>query len=224
MPLLLALQLLEPRKFAATVASIERFVFRYKTIGNVHIGKMTKLYLSHAKKIRETKDYSTKDLRADLTSLVEKAVPDSVFKANLSEMKYLRRGGNGHIRYFLMALEDYTKWYSDGANGVPRCKDKTRVFDVWNTTLEHVYPSSAEEQEKDQMLEAVKDTIGNLTICGPGENNNLANKGFAEKRSIFANSGLQLNRNIAERNDWTATDVEKRADLLLEMALKVFVP
>jgi len=38
MPLLLSLQGLDAKKFAEAVSTIERFVFRFKTIGNAHIG------------------------------------------------------------------------------------------------------------------------------------------------------------------------------------------
>ena len=43
MPLLLSLQSLDAKKFAEAVAAIERFVFRFKTIGNAHIAPMTEL-------------------------------------------------------------------------------------------------------------------------------------------------------------------------------------
>ena len=62
MPLLLSLQLLDSKEVAKAVSSIERFVFRYKTIGNRHIGPMTELYLKHAKKIREATNYSIRGL------------------------------------------------------------------------------------------------------------------------------------------------------------------
>ena len=224
LPLLLSLRRLGAKKFAEAVASIERFVFRYKTVGNVHIGRMTELYLKHAKRIRETKKYSTKSLRADLVSLAVEAVPNSVFEAKLYELQYSPRGGNGHIRYLLITLEDYAEWYSGGANGMPKCKDKKRVFDFLNTTLEHVYPRSAEEKEKDSTLEAVKDTLGNLTIVGPEYNRKLANRKFAEKKPMLAESDLKLNRGIAENDDWTVGDVKERAKSLVEMALRVFVP
>ena len=224
MPLLLSLRLLDAKNFAEAVASIERFVFRYKTIGNVHISRMTKLYLKHAKKIRESENYHLNSLRKDLESLVKETVPDNVFKAKLHGMQYSQRSGNAHMRYFFISLEDYADWYSDGANGVPKCKDKTRVFDFSNTTLEHVYPHKAKKKEKDLKLEEVKHTIGNLTICGPEENNKLRNKEFAEKKLILAKSNLKLNRDIAEKDKWTAYHVKRRADSLVKMALKVFVP
>ena len=224
MPLLLSLQLLDSKEAAEAVSSIERFVFRYKTIGNIHIGPMTELYIKHAKKIREAKNYSIRRLRRDLTALVEKLVPASVFKANLRELKYSPRGDNKHIKYLFITLEEYSKWYGRGARGVPKCIDKSRVFDFSNTTLDHVYPQSPEEGKKNPELEDVKHTLGNLTILGPTDNRELGNKSFDEKRPIFAQSDLKLNRDIAENDDWNADIVDQRMNTIVEMALKIFIP
>ena len=129
MPLLLALRLLDAKEFADAVASLERFVFRYKTIGNAHISPATGLYLRHASKIRSTKTYAIKHLKNDLATLVSERVPNGVFEARLRELEYSESSGNAHIRYLLIALEDYSRWYEQGARGAPKCRDKTRVFD-----------------------------------------------------------------------------------------------
>ena len=224
MPLLLSLMKLEPKKFAEAVAALERFIFRFRTIGNAHITPMTEIYLRHAKRIRDDASYAIKDLRKDLQTLIDKAVPDSVFEANMSELRYSPRSGNGHIRYLLITLEDYAKWYVDGANGVPKCKDKTRVFDYSNTTLEHIYPRSAKGTDKVDALEMVKHSLGNLTIFGPNDNDAAANKSFADKQPVLEASNLKLNRDIGAHTDWTADKVKKRTQDLVEMAMKVFVP
>jgi len=224
MPLLLSLQRLDAKKFAEAVSAIERFVFRFKTIGNAHIAPMTELYLRHAKKIRDTASYKIGELRKDLKALAGKAVPDELFEANLNQVKYSVRGGNGHIRYMLITLEDYAKWYEQGAQGVPKCKDKTRVFDFSNTTLEHVYPQSAKGADKVATLEEVKHTIGNLTIFGPNDNEATANKSYSGKRVVLKASNLKLNRDISENDQWTAATVDERTKSLISMAVKVFVP
>ena len=224
MPLLLSLQLLEEKKFSDAVASIERFVFRYKTIGNAHTSPMTELYHRHAKKIRDVKNYSIRALKKDLAALVGRVVPDGVFEANLHELKYSPRGSNRHINYLLITLEDYWRWHMEGANGVPKCKDKKRVFDVPSTTIDHVYPQSAETKDKKAELEAIKHSLGNLTILGPEDNNTSANKAFADKKPVLARSGLNLNHPIAENDDWTVHTVNQRTKDLIAMALKVFIP
>jgi len=224
MPLLLSLRRLEAKKFADAVTSIERFVFRYKTIGNAHVSPMTDLYLRHAKQIRDSNSYSVKKLKNDLAELLDKAVPDKIFEASLRETRYSPKGGNGYIRYLLITLEDYLAWYDKGAQGAPRCRDKTRVFDFANTTLEHIYPQSVEAASQDADLEKVKHNLGNLTIFGPDDNSELANKPFTKKREALSKSSLALNREVGAHKSWEAERVAKRSDQLVGMALKIFVP
>lgn len=225
MPLLMALQLLEPKRFAEAVASLERFVFRYKTIGNAHISPATKLYHEHAVLIRKDPGaYKVGTLRAALKGLIEKYASGKRFAAAISELTYSPRGGNGHIRYLLIAIEDYLQWYEEGANGTPVCKDKTRVLDIANTTLEHIYPQKLDAKDRAAELEPVKHALGNLTILGPGENDAAGNKSFPDKRKAFEESNLRINRQIAKNNTWTKTDVDKRTGLLAEIAEKIFLP
>ena len=224
MPLLLSLKELDEKLFNSAAAALERFVFRYKTIGNVHIGRMTKLYLKNAIAIRASSKAVIKNLRTELRELVMDAVPDSVFEAKLRALQYQARGGNAPIRYLLITLEDHLKWFEKGAQGDPKCIDKMRVFDLPGTTLEHIYPKSADATSKEAALEEVKHTLGNLTVLGPGENDKMANRPFADKRAQLAKSGLQLNTEIAKETTWSKAIVEARTERLVKMALKIFVP
>ncbi|MBB5987870.1 DUF262 domain-containing protein [Sphingobium lignivorans] len=225
MPLLLALHELGSIKFAEAVASLERFVFRYKTIGNAHISPMTDLYLRHAKRIRDNPaGYKLSTLRTELGDLLDKMVPLDVFEASLRQLRYNKRAGNGHIRYLLITLEDHRSWFEKGANGVPRCKDKSAILDFSNTTLEHIYPRSAKASDKIAAMEPLKDALGNLAIFGPDDNDALANKPFAEKKKMLAKSNVSLNREVGQLADWTKATFEARANRLVQMALKIFVP
>lgn len=225
MPLLMALQLLGPKKFAEGVASLERFVFRYKTIGNAHIGPATKVYHEHACLIRsDPSAYKVGALRAQLRELIKRYSSGKRFSTAISELSYSPRGGNGDIRYLLLAIEDYYQWYDDGAHGTPVCKDKTRVLDIASTTLEHVYPQRLEARDRDADLETVKHTLGNLTMLGSRENIAMGNRGFSEKLASFKKSNLRMNRKIAENENWTLASIEERTIMLSEMAERIFVP
>lgn len=224
MPLLLALRRLEAKKFANAVAILERFVFRYKTVGNAHIGPATSLYLRHSRRIRSGGGYRISNLRSELAALVDERVPESVFKARLMEMNYSERGSNKHIRYFLITLEDYWKWYEEGAQGIPKCRDRTRVYDFSNMTLDHVYPRNPRDEDRVPDLDEVKHKLGNLTIVGGEENDRMRNKAFSEKREILARSSIRLNRDLAENNEWTSAHVQTRTNSLVAAGIKVFVP
>jgi hypothetical protein len=58
-------------------------------------------------------------LRNELRTLGQKAVPESVFEANLRALRYATRGGNGLLRCMLVTLEDYSTWFDQGAQGTP---------------------------------------------------------------------------------------------------------
>ncbi|MES3150879.1 DUF262 domain-containing protein [Sphingomonas faeni] len=225
MPLLLALTKLTPPRFAEAVSMIERFVFRYKTIGNAHISPMTEIYHRNAKAIRDAPTtYKLKTLRDQLTELLAKNVPESLFRAKLKETQYTTRGGNSSIRYMLLALEDYRDWVDDGAAGVPKCKDKTTVIDFGNTTIEHIYPRSAKAGEKIAALEPLKDTLGNLTIFGPLENSKAGNKTFTGKLAMLKKSKIRMNRDIGDMTVWDAAAAKARTATMIDLAVKVFVP
>ncbi len=224
MPLLLSLCTLEASRFADAVSMLERFVFRFKNIGNGHATAMNQIYLEHSKKIRDENNYSIETLRQALNDLVQRHIPETVFKAKIRELKYSPRGGNSYIRYLLITLEDYKDWYESGAQGTPTCRDKVRVFDFSNTTLEHIYPRSASNENRVDELEIIKHTIGNLTILGPDDNADVANQSFSEKRSVLQVSNLKMNRNIGEKEIWGVDEINSRTEELVAFASKVFVP
>jgi hypothetical protein len=124
----------------------------------------------------------------------------------------------------LITLEDHSAWFDQGAQGTPKCKDKSMIFDFANTTLEHIYPQSPKAGEKNASLEKVKHEIGNLTIFGPGDNDGLGNKSFADKLDVLKNSKLRLTREVGANTNWTSALVNTRTERLVQMALKVFVP
>lgn len=227
MPLLLALTLLDSTKFAEAVASLERFVFRFKIIGNIHIGHATRVYHKHAKIIRnDPNTYSIRNLNDELKNLVNDKVSDETFAQKIRELTYEpgRGQGNKYIRYFLMTINEYLKWYEEGANGTPAAKKKSYVMDFSNFTLEHIYPQQADENNRSQELEEVKHSLGNLTFLDPNENISAANKPFEKKRTMFADSNLHINRRIAENKLWTREVVTKRTEQLAKVAVKVFIP
>lgn len=226
MPLLLALTKMEEAQFSEAVASIERFVFRYKIVANAHIGPATSLYQQQAAAIRKNPStYKLSTLRTAMTTLLDKYVPDDVFDGHLRALKYLKgSAGNKHLRYLLNTLEDYFSWFKNGANGQPKPKDKSVMLEFSQLTVEHVYPQNAEAKDKNTPLESIKHYLGNLTVFSPADQKFAANKLFAAKKSAFQKSKLFLNREIGENAIWDASIVKKRTDALIKMATKVFVP
>lgn len=67
-------------------------------------------------------------------------------------------------------------------------------------------------------------TIGNLTLTG--YNPELSDRPFIEKRDKkdggFADSPLRLNRGLQHLKQWNEIEINKRAELLADMAVKVW--
>ena len=227
MPLLLALASLpDPKDFYKAVAVLERFVFRYITVGQRRANRMEAVFLDTVKQIRgidNAQEYTLDNLRARLTDLCDKEIKEKVFREMLSEYKYASGTVNG-MRVLFTGLENYRSWYERGAKGEPVCKDVVNAIDSGTLTLEHIYPQKAKVGEENEQLETVKHDIGNLTILGPHENSVASNKRFSEKKIMFESSNFWLNRKIAEKKHLSLDVVKNREQELIDMAVKIFVP
>jgi len=223
LPLLVAASQLTPQYFADVVQALERFCFRYSVIVDGPPLEAIAVYNQHAVSIRRAADdFRPGALIHDLGELVERLAPDEVFRPRLEALHYPRSESRKPLKYFLMTLEHHVRWFDDGAQGRPQCRDRTRVLDFENSTIEHIYPEHAVQPNAD--LEPYLDTLGNLTILGPEDNDAAGDKSFADKKGYFAQSHSLLNRQIAEEENWTVDALLRRQERLVQMGLRVFRP
>lgn len=108
---------------------------------------------------------------------------------------------------------------------------------VW--TIEHILPQGDNlptgwlemlggEDTAAEIQDKHKHKLGNLTITA--YNSNLGNKSFLEKRDrqdskgrrIGYRNGLSLNADLAEKESWTADDIEKRTEELAARVIERF--
>ncbi|WP_439879645.1 HNH endonuclease family protein [Pontibacter sp. MBLB2868] len=222
-PLLLAACKLTPGQFSDTVQLLERFMFRFKVIGNQHVTPFVNNIYAQSVAIRANPGaYSLHSLETALQGLQNSKIPDAQFRSLLDSLNYKEGGGNQPLKYFLLTLEHYYRWYRQGAAGKPVCQDKSRMYDFATTTLEHVYPRNAQGTNVDPDLEPLKNTLGNLTIMGPDDNVAGANDSFTQKKPIFEQSSVAMNQDIAQQPQWDAATVTGRAEALKDMALAIF--
>lgn len=223
LPLLIAASLLSPQRFSEIVQALERFCFRYSVIVDGPPLEAIAIYDRHAVDIRRVRDgYRPASLIYDLRTLVDRLAPDDVFRSRLEALHYPRSDSRKPLKYFLMTLEHYVRWFDEGAQGHPDCRDRTRVLDFENSTIEHIYSEHAAHH--DAQLEPYLDSLGNLTILSPEENDAAGDKTFVEKQRYFLASHNMLNRQIAVENDWTVDAVIRRQEKLVRIGLSVFKP
>lgn len=226
-PLLLALTKKGPKTFYQVVEILERFFFRFKTIGQQHVGIIEDTYREFCLDARETnKAFPIRRLRDNLRELVFSRVSDELFRVRLNQIVYEgnKRQRKDAIKVLLVGVENYWDWYEEDSDTMPICKDKERAIDSSSVTLEHIYPQTAREEIYSGSIEEVKHNIGNLTLLGASKNASLGNNSFEEKRDDFRSSNFRLNRSLAEKHRWTVQEIKDRQLDVVERAVKIFVP
>ncbi|QTE36377.1 DUF262 domain-containing HNH endonuclease family protein [Mucilaginibacter gossypii] len=222
-PLLLAACKLTQQQFSEVVQMLERFMFRFKIIGNQHVTPLISIIHAQSLQIRLNPGaYNVNSLQTALHNLQIAKVPDAMFTNLLDSMNYKEGGNNQAIKYFLITIEHYIRWYTAGATGKPVCMDKTRLYDFTSTTIEHIYPRNAQPGNIDNNIEPLKNSLGNLTFMGPGDNGLGGNENFAFKKPLFQASSVNMNQEIGKKTQWTITEVNAWLNELKTIAVKVF--
>ncbi len=224
LPILLAGCKLDHKRFAEMVSLLERFMFRYVIICRQHHSDILKVVHAESGEIRKNPSgYTLQSLKTKLQDLLDKKANDTFFKTSLDSLVYSSNGtSNKPLKYFLITIEDYLRWYRSGAVGEPVCMDKSRVFTFSDTTIEHIYPNNASAGVFDLNMEDLKQSIGNLTIMGAADNQAADDADFLTKRPIFSQSSAQMTKELASRTKWDRGEILTRTNELKEIATKVF--
>lgn len=100
-------------------------------------------------------------------------------------------------------------------------------IDPATMTIEHVMPQSLTVQWKIELgdtweedHEELLHTLGNLTLTG--YNSELGNAAFSAKKSYFASSHVEMNSYFGSIERWNAAAIERRAEVLSELAATVW--
>ncbi len=96
-------------------------------------------------------------------------------------------------------------------------------------TLEHIFPKSNKHWSdwknfEEQNAQDWVNRVGNLTLLGqsdnkPGDNDN---GNFSNKKPFLSRSAINLNREIADKDDWSLAEIERRQKNLAKLATKVW--
>jgi hypothetical protein len=224
MPLLLSASKMDHVKFSELINLIERFAFRFIIISGQHPSKLSKVYLEECIAIRRNPSvYLINSISAKLKNLQDTLATIDVFNSNLDTLIYQKGGGNKPIKYFLITVENYLRWYiEDSAVGTPICKDKTFFYNFNDTTIEHIYPRNAPATSVVANMEPLKNTLGNLTIMGPADNGKGSNDNFTIKQPLFLASSVLMNREIGGKTKWEKVEIDNNLIYLKEIANSIF--
>ena len=99
--------------------------------------------------------------------------------------------------------------------------------DLEDCTIEHVMPQTLSDEwvaalgvDHASIHDRSLHTIGNLTLSA--YNGPLSNLPFNEKKQIFLESHLELNKDIAKQTEWSETQILNRGERLFEIANKLW--
>lgn len=100
--------------------------------------------------------------------------------------------------------------------------------DLSQTEIEHIMPQTlSEEWKSDLGADAEKvhsewlHTPGNLTLSA--YNQELWNNPFAEKRKLYAESNIVMNRKLSDFMKWGSEEIKSRGNALGELATKIWI-
>ena len=123
-------------------------------------------------------------------------------------------------------VSQYGRWYDNGAQGTPKCLDKTVIIErKEGTTLEHIYPKGISETSAiyDTSLEGNKHKLGNLCILSASDNRLVDTDPFENKKTVFANSNLYITRKVGAFEEWTEQSYREYFDFLKNASCRIFV-
>lgn len=94
-------------------------------------------------------------------------------------------------------------------------------------TIEHVMPRTVTEWWQEHLgddwqtdHEMLLHTLGNLTLTA--YNSEASNAPFPNKRQIFNDSHLEINKYVGQQSSWCKSEIEERAKALAEQALLIW--
>lgn len=198
---------------------------------------LTRIFMDIIRKIEDAKPtgHNVVSLIVEVLNMPTNCASDEQFKRSLEGDVY--KDNVGATRYILCKLAESTMTQETWTD-LWRRTDK-KVF-VW--TIEHIFPegdnipqcwvdmiAGGDRELAKKYLEEYTHKIGNLTITG--YNSTLGNKSFEEKRDrrskdgqrfIGYKNGLEINREIAEKETWSIEDIKARTSSLVAQLLEMF--
>lgn len=223
MPLLTACRIVfrdAPDLFSRVVSACEVFAFRVYKVANrrADTGQSTfhwraNLLFSRRGSRRNKLGSLCDEAVSDIGGYVTAYCPEDELADGLKKQNILRWMERYEVRYLLYELERH-KCLEAGE--VP-----LRWKDLGKAQIEHIWPESPRgyqgwPERRKQKHTSYVSQIGNLTLTF--WNPELSNKDFSEKREMYKDSSLRIQRELAERGRWTPREIEERNEEIVNFA------
>lgn len=101
------------------------------------------------------------------------------------------------------------------------------IVDEESLTIEHIMPQKLSPKwiidlgkKSDIIHKKYSNTIGNLTLTA--YNPELSNNSFEEKKAIYSESNIKMNRDLLKFDFWNEESINERANEIYEKAIKIW--
>lgn len=198
-------------EFTEILQLVETYIVRRAVCG-VPTNVLNKYFPTIYKSLDKNNIVESMKLKFQAETGTRRMPDDEEFKLALEKRKLY---GNRILRYLLEEIERY---------------DNKEVVDFYDLQIEHIMPQTLSDEWKNELgdnweliHQKYLDTLGNLTLTG--YNPEYSNKTFIEKRDMekgFKESGLKINRDLANLDKWGEQQIIKRAESLSTIAMKIW--
>ena len=137
---------------------------------------------------------------------------DDFYQSFITQTVY-KKSDTARVKLILESLEE-----SSGK------KERVKTEEL---TIDHIMPQTLTSEWKKTLganYNSIKKkwlhTLGNLTLTG--YNSELSNKTFDEKKKIYQESNVYLNKYFQKINDWNEESIKQRAETLANTAIKLW--
>lgn len=128
---------------------------------------------------------------------------------------------NSLLEEFKYRLEKDDIYNTGVAKEILSYLTKDNVLDT--TSIEHIRPQEIYSKgwKREDYFETIH-SLGNLTLTN--KNSQLSNKDFLNKKEIYREEYIDLNRDIIDKDIWSKEEIHKRSERLAEELIKKICP
>lgn len=212
-PLLLAgKRKLEPVEFTGLLRATMVISMRFNVILSYSPSEQERVYNDVAKRLSKGEIETLMPLLQAMRSIYPE---DKVFRSAFAE-KLIRTTdarNNRVVRLILCALERHISG-----------QELNFISDAFN--IEHILPQKAHDgwggMSADD-VDAMAYRLGNMTLLKSSSNRDLGTVAYAEKRTVYQQSGFELTRRLAqEYADWTPQQIAARQQWMANQATTIW--
>jgi uncharacterized protein with ParB-like and HNH nuclease domain len=202
-PMLVAVLRACPTEFETALRAAVSLIVRQNVVAGQVTGKLESAFFAAAKQTHQDKKF------ANALGILRAASPDAkVFRSSFLRLEF-NSYGHSTAKALLSGIE--RQFVGTGEKFIASAR---------KVHVEHIYPQTPKIGDKWSDHNHWVNRIGNLTLLSSKLNTALKNELIAAKASEYLKSDFKLTSSLSTAKAWSQKDVEKRQEVLCDLAAK----